>query len=63
MDGRGYDPTTFQRNLQFLAVLLLIFDRSACLFFRQTRVYDAMLLPEMLFLGFSIRMLHFKRKY
>jgi hypothetical protein len=52
MDGRGHDPMTFKRNLQSLTVLLLILGRSAWLFFRQTRVSDAMLLPVMPFLLF-----------
>ena len=46
MDGKGHDQMTFKRNLHFLGVPLLIDGRSACLFFRQTRVHDAMLLPE-----------------
>jgi len=45
-DEGGHDPMTFKRNLQSLAVLLLILGRSACLFFGQMRVRHATLLPE-----------------
>jgi hypothetical protein len=45
-DGGRHDPMTFKRNLQSLAVLLLILGRSACLFFGQMRVHHATLLPE-----------------
>jgi hypothetical protein len=60
-DEGGHDPMIFKRNLQSLAVLLLILGRSACLFLRQTGVKDAMLLPEMLILVSSFRVQHFKR--
>jgi len=35
-----------KRNLHFLGLPLLIHGGSTCLFVRQTRVHDAMLLPE-----------------
>ena len=38
---------TFKRNLQSLAVLLLVLGRSACLFFRQTGGQGATLLPRL----------------
>jgi hypothetical protein len=43
-DERGHDPMTFKRNLQSLAVLLLVLGRSACLFFGQMGVHHATLL-------------------
>ena len=42
--------TLFKRNLQSLAVLLLILGRSACLFFGQMRVHHATLLPVLVIL-------------
>jgi len=46
MDGRGHDPMSFKRNLQSLAVLLLILSRSACLFLGQTGGQGATLYRE-----------------
>jgi hypothetical protein len=60
MDGRGHDPMTFKRNLQSLAVLLLVHGRSACLFFGQTGGKGATLLPERVIFEFCPSIRSFK---
>jgi len=60
MDGRGNDSMTSKRNLHPLAVLPLIRGGSDCLFLRQTTVYDAMLVPELIKSRIQISMPGFK---
>jgi hypothetical protein len=52
---------TSKRNLHFLGYPVLIRGGSSCPFLRQTTVYDAMLLPEILKSRIHVVIPDFKR--